>query len=67
MAQFRHPWGGFALWDIIMPLFIFMCGAAIPFALTRRLDENAQPLVMALAESAVIVVALCLWRRAKGK
>lgn len=43
MAQFRHPWGGFTLWDIIMPLFIFMCGAAIPFALTRRLDERGRP------------------------
>ena len=33
LAQFRHPWGGFTLWDIIMPLFIFMCGAAVPFGL----------------------------------
>ena len=43
MAQFRHPWGGFTLWDIIMPLFIFMCGAAIPFALTRRMDAEGRP------------------------
>ena len=27
LAQFRHPWGGFTLWDIIVPRFIFMCGA----------------------------------------
>ena len=40
MAQFRHGWVGFTLWDIIMPLFIFMCGAAIPFALGRRLEEG---------------------------
>ena len=45
MAQFKHPWGGFTLWDVIMPLFIFMCGAAIPFALTSRLDENGRPTV----------------------
>ena len=38
--QFKHAWGGFTLWDIIMPLFIFMCGAAIPFALSKRLDED---------------------------
>ena len=38
--QFRHAWGGFTLWDIIMPLFIFMCGAAIPYALSKRLDED---------------------------
>ena len=30
MGQFRHGWECFTLWDIIMPLFIFMCGAAIP-------------------------------------
>ena len=26
--------------DIIMPLFIFMCGAAIPYALSRRLKNG---------------------------
>ena len=36
-GQFHHNWGGFTLWDIIMPLFIFMCGAAIPFALPKRM------------------------------
>lgn len=43
IGQFRHHWGGFTLWDIIMPLFIFMCGAAIPFALPKRLDTNGRP------------------------
>ena len=38
--QLDHPWEGFTCWDIIMPLFIFMCGAAIPFALERRLAQN---------------------------
>ena len=38
MGQFRHNWGGFTLWDLIMPLFIFMCGAAVPFALPKRMD-----------------------------
>ena len=37
MHQFNHYWGGFTLFDIIMPLFIFMCGAAIPLALEKRL------------------------------
>ena len=41
--QFRHPWVGFSAWDIIMPLFIFICGAAMPFALVRRLKEGAGP------------------------
>ena len=38
--QFKHVWGGFTLWDIIMPLFIFMCGAAIPLALGKRLENG---------------------------
>ena len=40
IRQFQHAWRGFTLWDIIMPLFIFMCGAAIPFALTKRLEQG---------------------------
>ena len=38
--QFNHFWGGFTLWDIIMPLFIFMCGAAIPYALAKRMEDG---------------------------
>lgn len=41
--QLDHHWGGFTCYDIIMPLFIFMCGAAIPFALPRRLDAEGRP------------------------
>ena len=40
VGQFHHNWGGFTLWDIIMPLFLFMCGAAIPFALPKRMDNG---------------------------
>ena len=38
--QFLHVWGEFHLWDIIMPLFIFMCGAAVPFALGKRMKDG---------------------------
>ena len=38
--QFYHTWGTFGLWDIIMPLFIFMCGAAVPLALPRRMEDG---------------------------
>ncbi len=33
-AQFRHAdWGqGFTCWDLVMPLFLFIVGAAMPFA-----------------------------------
>lgn len=40
LFQFTHPWEGFTLWDIVMPGFLFMCGAAIPFSLGRRLEKN---------------------------
>ena len=34
--QFDHEvWEGFRLWDLIMPLFLFMCGTAMPFALSK--------------------------------
>ena len=42
MEQLAHRWGQFHLIDIVMPMFIYMCGAAIPFALGRRL-ENGRP------------------------
>lgn len=32
---FTHvSWEGFAFWDLVMPLFVFMAGASIPFALS---------------------------------
>ena len=34
------PWIGFSFWDIIMPLFIFMCGASVPLALEKRLAQG---------------------------
>ena len=43
LSQFEHAYGGFTFWDIIMPLFLFMCGAAIPFALPKRLDAEGRP------------------------
>lgn len=35
-AQFRHAeWGaGFTCWDMVMPLFIFIVGVSVPFALS---------------------------------
>ena len=34
-------WDGFSLWDIIMPLFMFMSGITIPFSLRRYRDGLA--------------------------
>lgn len=40
-VQFDHPeWLGFHIYDIIMPLFLFVVGVVIPFSLTKRLREK---------------------------
>ena len=39
--QFDHPdWLGSAFYDIIMPLFLFVVGAVIPFSISKRMQEN---------------------------
>lgn len=38
--QFHHcKWEGFRAWDIVMPLFLFMVGAAMPFSFARYIDS----------------------------
>ncbi|MCL6266824.1 acyltransferase family protein [Flagellimonas myxillae] len=40
--QFSHPeWFGSTFYDIIMPLFLFVVGAVIPFALSKRMENNS--------------------------
>lgn len=39
--QFRHvPWAGLRLWEMVQPAFWFVVGAALPFALARRLERG---------------------------
>lgn len=38
--QMEHHWGGFTAWDLIMPLFLFIVGTAMPFSLGRRLEAG---------------------------
>lgn len=39
--QMHHvPWEGFRFEDLIFPLFMFISGVAIPFALTSRLEKG---------------------------
>ncbi|MCX5771122.1 MAG: DUF5009 domain-containing protein [Candidatus Hydrogenedentes bacterium] len=38
--QLGHPaWQGFSAWDMIMPLFLFIVGASMPFSFSRRLKD----------------------------
>jgi predicted acyltransferase len=40
--QLEHvEWEGFTAWDLIMPLFLFIVGAAMPFSFSSRLDAGA--------------------------
>ncbi len=42
VLQFEHvSWEGFAFWDIIMPLFMFMAGASMPFAFAKYLSAGS--------------------------
>ena len=39
--QFGHvEWEGFAAWDLIMPLFLFIVGVAMPFSVLRRREKG---------------------------
>jgi predicted acyltransferase len=41
-SQFHHlPWDGLIIWELIMPAFMFMVGASLPFGLARRLEQGA--------------------------
>ena len=39
MPQFKHvPWEGFVFEDLIMPLFLFIVGVAMPYSFSKRLS-----------------------------
>jgi predicted acyltransferase len=39
--QMHHvPWAGLAAWDLIFPVFVFISGATMPFAITSRLERG---------------------------
>ena len=41
LRQCDHvQWQGFACWDLIMPLFMFMAGVSIPFAFAKYREQN---------------------------
>ena len=54
---FDHvAWQGFSPWDIIMPLFVFMTGITIPFALSRMREEcNYAPALWRILRRVVVL------------
>ena len=57
MWIFHHvEWEGFAPWDIIMPLFMFMSGITIPFALERyRREGDSKQALWRIARRVVVL------------
>jgi predicted acyltransferase len=42
-TKFEHvQWEGFVFWDLIMPLFLFMAGASMPFAFSKYLKNGGK-------------------------
>ncbi|MEA1875809.1 MAG: DUF5009 domain-containing protein, partial [Bacteroidota bacterium] len=59
--QLHHvKWDGFRAWDLIFPLFMFIAGVAIPFAILSKLKKghSKSSLVMKIIKRAVILVVL---------
>lgn len=45
LFQFDHEvWEGFRLWDLIMPLFLFMTGVTVPFSLDSKIGQSVGPI-----------------------
>lgn len=59
-GQFHHPgWTGFALYDLIFPLFLFLAGVAMPYSLGSRLEQGV-PRWKLLRKSAIRAALLVL-------
>src|SRR5215211_1916698 len=59
--QFKHvDWEGFHFYDLIMPLFLFVVGAAMPFSFARRaeLGHSKSRMMFKLLSRTVILFIL---------
>lgn len=57
MWIFNHvSWEGFSPWDLIMPLFLFMSGISMPFALSRyKFMPDKRPLLRRLGKRILLL------------
>lgn len=56
LHQFDHEvWEGFRLWDLIMPLFLFMTGITIPFSLDSKIGNTGRVVYVHLLRRFVIL------------
>ncbi len=60
-SQFNHPvWHGFAAYDLIFPLFLFMAGVSTPFSIGRQLEKglDKQSLLLRVIKRGLVLVLL---------
>ena len=59
-AWFSHAeWEGLHLWDLVMPLFLFMAGASMPFAFSKyRESESKWPIYRKILKRFVVLFLL---------
>jgi predicted acyltransferase len=63
MKELDHTeWIGFTFWDFIAPLFLFIVGLALPYALSRRVaeGESKKTLFLHILRRTVILILLGL-------
>ena len=58
-TQMSHvEWHGFSAWDMIMPLFLFIVGAAMPFSFAKRFAQGSS---LGAVYRKIIIRVLILW------
>lgn len=59
--HFKHPvWNGFAFWDLIFPLFMFLAGVSSVYSLDRQLEmgKSRSQLLLRVVKRGVILILL---------
>lgn len=60
LYQFDHEvWNGFRMWDLVMPLFLFMTGAAMPFSFSKfHNDPDKKPIYRRILRRVILLFIL---------
>ncbi|TLP79287.1 acyltransferase family protein [Maribacter sp. ACAM166] len=59
--QFQHPaWHGFAFYDLIFPLFLFLAGVATPYSIGKQIEigTSKQTVLLRIIKRGLILVLL---------
>ena len=58
-VQMQHvEWEGFVLWDLIMPLFMFMAGVAMPFSFSKYTGRAGSAVYLRIAKRVFLLFLL---------